>query len=64
MCCIGLADVLRGGRKNLDVWSAVQAAIYRADKSWNFRESCVALAVIVVWEVCGVTVNSDKSLIC
>jgi len=41
-----------GERRLLDVSSAVPAAVFRANKSWNFRESYVALAVNVVWEMC------------
>jgi hypothetical protein len=61
MCCIGLADVPRRGRKNLDAYPAVQAAFFRLNKSWNFRESYVAVAVNVAWDVCGLT---GHSLIC
>ena len=53
-----------GGGRLLDVSSAFQTAIFRVNESWNFRESYVALAVNVVWEVCGLTGHSDNSLSC
>jgi len=54
MCLVDLADVPRRGRL-LDVSSAIQGAKFTVNKSWNFRESYVAVAVKVVWEMWGLT---------
>jgi hypothetical protein len=52
---------LVGEGRLLDVSSAVPAAAFSENKSGNFRESYVALALNVVWEMCGL---AGHCLIC
>jgi hypothetical protein len=55
-CVVSAWRMCRVGEgRLLDVSSAVPSAVFRVNKSWNFRESYVALAVNVVCAVSLVT---------